>query len=144
MSWSPSLHVSYKDLVPMTQLFKTWLPISRIDWRHLTIFFQGHDIPLGLHPEHENFKPVEGEGSTKDYNCLAEGCSMQFTNKESVHSHIQVTFSHTRLFFPWHRLDGCLLWSDPFKNWEAFQKHLGSIHGAGLDTSYGWEHSVME
>ena len=131
MSHNPLLHVNYKDLVPITRLFQMQLPISRRDQRHLANFIQGWDIPWGLHPEHENFKPAEGGASTKYYNCLAEGCNMQFMNKES----------HTRLFCPWTGLDGCHLWSNPFQNWEAFQIHLNSIHGVGLDTSYGQEHS---
>ena len=31
MSQNPMLHVTYKDLVPMTRLFQLWLPISRVD-----------------------------------------------------------------------------------------------------------------
>ena len=94
-------------------------------------------MPLGLHAECENFKPVEGGTSSKDYNCLAEGCSMPFMNTESACSHTWASHSLMGLFCPSSRLDGCHPWSDPFQNWEAFQKHLGSIHGVGLDTLYG-------
>ena len=85
----------FKDLVPMTRLFQMWLPICRVDWWHLPSFIQGQDILLGLHPEHENFKPVEGGTSTKDYNCLTDACSIWFTNKELVCCHIWVAHSHT-------------------------------------------------
>ena len=144
VSRNPSLCVTYKDLVPMTRLFSTWLPISRVDWWHHTDFIQGQDIPLGLHPEHENFELAEGGASAKDYNCLAEGCSMQFTIKESACSHIWASHSHMGLFYPWTRLDDCNPWADPFQNWEAFHKPLGSFLGVGLNTSYGWAHSDLE
>ena len=40
--------------------------------------------PLGLHPKHKNFKPVEGGTSTKDYNCLAAGCGKWFSNQPAA------------------------------------------------------------
>ena len=33
---NPSMSVTYRDLVPMTRLFSSWLPISEGDQRHLT------------------------------------------------------------------------------------------------------------
>ena len=84
----------------MTRLFQMWLPISRVDEWYLTNFIQGHDISQVLHLECENFQPVEGSASTKDYNCLEEGCSMWFMNKELAHSHIWVAHSHMGLSCP--------------------------------------------
>ena len=97
----------------MTRLFQRQLPISRVDWEHLTDFIQGQDILLGLHPEHENFKPTEGSTTAKDYYCLTQGCSMQFTNKGSAHSHIQVAILIMGLFCPldWARWLQPMVWS---------------------------------
>ena len=36
---NPTLQIPYKDLVPMTRSFQTWLPISRAGWRHLGQFY---------------------------------------------------------------------------------------------------------
>ena len=69
---------------------------------------------------------------------------MQFTNKDAVHSHIWLAHSHMGLFCPWIDLDGCCPQSDPFQNWEAFCKHLDSIHSAGLDTSFGQDNLEVE
>ena len=79
VSQNPSLGVAYRDLVPMIRLLPTWLPISEGDWRH----------------------HYQGCQSTKDYNCLVEGCGMWFTNKELANSHIWVAHSHMGLFCPW-------------------------------------------
>ena len=128
----------------MTKLLTTQLPIAEGDQRHLADFIQGQDIPLGLHPKHENFKQVEGGTSAKDYNCLVEGYGMLFTNKELAHSHIWVAHFHTVLFCPWAGLDGCCPHPDPFQNWEAFQKYLGNIYSAGIDTSCRCEHSGVK
>ena len=57
----------------MTRLFSTQLPISEGDQRDIADFIQGENIPLDLHPDHENFMRMEGGASSKDYNCLAEG-----------------------------------------------------------------------
>ena len=40
-----SMRIAYTDLVPMTRLFSTWLPISEGGQRHLANFIQGWDIP---------------------------------------------------------------------------------------------------
>ena len=138
------MKVPYRDLVPMTRLFSTYLPISEGDERHLTNFIQGWDIPLDLHPDHDNFKRTEGVTSANDCNCLVEGCGRHFTNKESDSSHICAVHSLMGLHCPSVRLDGCCLHPDYFQNWEAFGKHLSSIHGAGLETSYGSEVSEAE
>ena len=73
--------------------------------------------------------------------CLQEGCRSCFTNKESVCSSICAAHSHTVLFCPWVRLDGCCPCPDYFQNWEPFRKHLSSVHGAGLEMTYGCEES---
>ena len=101
-------------------------------------FYYVEDILLGLHPECKNFKPGEGGTSAKDYNCLAEGCSMQSTNKESAHNLIWVALSHTGIFLNLDRPDGCHPWCEPFQNWEAFWKHLASIHGMALTHCMDW------
>ena len=62
----PPMRVAYRDLVPMTRLFSTQLPISEGDYMHLPNFIQGKDIPPGLYPEHENCKRMEGGTSSKD------------------------------------------------------------------------------
>ena len=112
----------------MTRLFQVQLLISRVGQMCLTSFIQGQDIPPALCPECENFKPAEGATSAKDYHCLVEECSIQLTIKEVACSHIWVFHSHMGLFCPWLKLGGCHLQSDPLQNWEAFHKHLGSVH----------------
>ena len=107
MSCNPSMRVAYRDLVPMTRLFSTQLPIFKGDQRCLTNFIQGWVIPLDLCPNHENFKRSEGGASSKDYNCLAEGCKRCFTNKESAQGNIHAVHSLKGLLCPWVRLDGC-------------------------------------
>ena len=75
------MRVAYRDLVPISRLFSTWLPISERNQRHLANFIQKQDIPLDLCPDHENFKRTEGDTSSEDYNCLAESCRRHFTKK---------------------------------------------------------------
>ena len=91
----------------MTRLFSTQLLISEGNQRHLTDFIHWQDILLGLQPNHENFKRMEGGASSKGYNCLAEGCRSHFTNKESAHSHIHAIHSFIGLQCSWVRFDGC-------------------------------------
>ena len=55
-----SIRVAYRDLVPMTRLFSTWLPISEGNQMHLPDFIQGCDILLDLCHDHENFKRQKG------------------------------------------------------------------------------------
>ena len=130
------MRVAYRDPVPMTRLFSSQLPISEGDQRHLTDLFQGQNIPLDPYPNHENFKRMEGGASSKDYNCLAEGCGIHFTSKEFAHSHIQAVHFLIGVCYPWVRLDGCCSHPDYFQNWEAFRKHLDSVDGAALETSF--------
>ena len=144
MSHNPSLRVAYRHLVPMARLFSTWLLISDGDQRCLTNFIQGKDISIYLHPDHDNFKRTEEGASSKNNNCLAEGCGSHFTNKESACSHIQAVHSHTGLFCPWIRLDCCHLHPDYFQNWKAFRKHLSSVHGACLEMSFRCEELEAE
>ena len=141
VSHNPLMRIAYRDLVPMTRLFSTCLPISEGDHRYLTNFIQGWDITLDLHPDCENFKMAEGGTSSKDYSCLVEGCGRHFTSKKSACSHIHGVYSLTGLQCPWVGLDGCHPHLDYFQNWEAFEKHLSSIHGTGLETSCRQEDS---
>ena len=113
----------------MTRLFSTQLSMYEGDWKCLANFIQEQDIPLDLQPNCKNFKRMEGDTSFKDFNCLADGRGRHFTSKESAHSHIHAAHSLSQA---WWLLPMCY-----FQNWEAFRKHLGSIHGAGLDMSYG-------
>ena len=141
VSCNPSMRLTYRDLVPMTRFFSTWLPISEGDQRHHTDFIQRCDIPL---PDCKNFKRTEGDTSFKDYKCLAEGCRRHFTNKESTCSYIQAAHSLTGLLCPWVGLDFCCPHPDCFQNWELLKKHLGSIHVAGLVMFYGYEDPEAE
>ena len=50
MTHNPSMRVAYRDLVPMTRLFSTQLPICEGDWRCLTNFVQGEGHPPGPAP----------------------------------------------------------------------------------------------
>ena len=82
VSQNPSLRVRYWDLIPMTKLFTSWLPITEVEQRSLANFIQEWDIPLELCHQHENFKPVEGGTSAKDYNCLTVGCGRWSTVRQ--------------------------------------------------------------
>ena len=123
----------------MTKLFTFQLPISEVDQRHLANFIQGQDIPVSLHPECKISGHQKRALLPKIKNCLAVGCGMWFTSKESAHSHIQVAHSHSGLFCPWAGLDGCFQFRDLFQNWEAFCKHLDSVQSTGLSLTYGHE-----
>ena len=135
MSQNPSLRV-----VPMTRSFPTQLPISEGDQSCLTRFIQGQDICLTLCPEHKNFKQVEGATSAKDCNGLTEGCGMWFTNKKLAGSHIWVAHSHMGLSASGLGYMAAAHVPIPFRTGKHSKKHLGNVHGAGLDTSYGCEH----
>ena len=43
VSHDPSMRIAYRNLVPMTRLFSTWLLISKGDQRHLANFIPGQD-----------------------------------------------------------------------------------------------------
>ena len=45
MSHNALMRVVYRDLVPMTRLFSTWLPISEGNWRVSLILFKGGTSP---------------------------------------------------------------------------------------------------
>ena len=50
ISCNSSMRVGYRDLVPMTRLLSTWLPISETDQRHLINSIQGWEHPPGSLP----------------------------------------------------------------------------------------------
>ena len=80
--------------------------------------------------------------SAKDYHCLAEDCSMPFTNKEVAHSHILVAHSHMGALLPWIQARWLLpTWSDPFQNQVGILQTFGQYPWCGpghLIQAMGW------
>ena len=129
---NPSMRVSYRELVPLIRLFSTLFPISKGDWRHLTDFMQGWDIPLDLHPNCENFKRTEGDTSSKDYNCLVEAFYQQGIYPQS---HLCSPFPYRAplpLGQAWWLPPTSLLFSE-----------LGSIQEAPWHCPWCWSRNVL-
>ena len=143
--WARTPHWGYH-----TGTWSQWPGYSPLDFLFprgiegvLPILFWGRTSPWAHNPSAKTMQ-CEGGTSSKDYKCLTEGCAMQLTNKESACSHIWASQSHIGFFCSWVGLEGCCPCPNPFQNWEAFRKHLGSVHSAGLDTSYACEHSEVK
>ena len=140
MSHNCTMRVAYRDLVPIARLFSTQLPISEGHWRHLANFIQGSNISFDLHSDHENFKGWKEAPPPRTIIAWqrAVGSIVPTRNLPTVMFKQFILLWGS--FAPRLGLMAATYVLTIFRT----RKHLGSVHGACLETSYGHEDSEAE